>query len=83
VPDFFLTTFYAEGVTFARLASLLFDVPYGSTELMCHPGHADALLLEGSSYAKEREAELALLCDPGVRELIEKNGIELIGFGDL
>lgn len=83
VPDFFLRSFYAEGVTFEKLASLIFNVPLGSTELMCHPGRADALLLEGSSYGKEREAELALLCDPGVRELIEKNGIELIGFGEL
>lgn len=83
VPDFFLKTFYAEGVAFEKLAALIFNVPHGTTELMCHPGHADALLLEGSSYGKEREEELALLCDPGVRELIEKNGIELIGFSEL
>ena len=83
VPDFFLRTFYAEGVTFEKLASLLFNVPHGSTELMCHPGHADALLLEGSTYGKEREKEVELLCDPAVKELIEKNSIELIGFGEL
>jgi predicted glycoside hydrolase/deacetylase ChbG (UPF0249 family) len=83
VPDFFLKSFYAEGVTFEKLATLVFNVPYGTTELMCHPGYADPALLEGSSYAKEREKELALLCDPAVREVVEKNGIELIGFDQL
>lgn len=83
VPDFFLRSFYAEGVTFEKLAALIFNVPHGTTELMCHPARADALLLESSSYGRERETELALLCDPAVRELVEKNDIELIGFGEL
>ena len=32
---------------------------------MCHPGHADAALVEGSTYAKEREKELAIALRPG------------------
>ena len=80
VPDFFLKAFYLDGVSFEKLAALLFNVPHGVTELMCHPGHADEALLEGSSYAKEREMELEVLCDPAIREVVEKNGIELIGF---
>lgn len=83
VPDFFLKVFYAEGVTFENLASLLFDMPHGTTELMCHPGHADPALLEGSSYAKQREKELEILCDPAVRDLVLKNSIELVGFDRL
>jgi len=83
VPDFFLTAFYGDGVMFDKLAALLFNVPHGTTELMCHPGHADAALLEGSSYAKEREKELAILCDPGIREVVVKNSIQLVSFGAL
>jgi predicted glycoside hydrolase/deacetylase ChbG (UPF0249 family) len=83
VPDFFLKSFYRDGVSFEKLAALLFNVPHGTTELMCHPGHADEALLQGSSYAKEREKELEILCDAAVRDVVEKNGIELIGFDRL
>jgi len=83
VPDFFLTAFYGDGATFDKLAALIFNVPHGTTELMCHPGHADAALVESSSYAKEREKELSILCDPGIREVVVKNGIQLVSFGDL
>ena len=83
VPDFFLKAFYGEGATLLKLESLLLNVPNGTTELMCHPGHVDPELLESSSYAKEREKELAILCDPSLREVVEKNGIELIGFDRL
>jgi predicted glycoside hydrolase/deacetylase ChbG (UPF0249 family) len=83
VPDFFLSAFHGEGVAFDKLAALIFNVPHGTTELMCHPGYADAALLEGSSYAKEREKELAILCDPGIREVVDKNGVELVSFGEL
>ena len=83
VPDFFLTAFYGDGVTFDKLAALIFNVPHGTTELMCHPGRADAALIESSTYAKEREKELAVLCDPGIREVVIKNAIQLVAFGDL
>jgi chitin disaccharide deacetylase len=83
VPDFFLSAFYGDGVTFDKLAALVFNVPHGTTELMCHPGHADAALVETSSYAREREKELAILCDPGIREVVVKTGIQLVAFGEL
>lgn len=83
VPDFFLSAFYGDGVAFDKLAALIFNVPHGATELMCHPGHADAALVESSTYAREREKELAILCDPGIREVVVKNSIQLVGFGDL
>jgi predicted glycoside hydrolase/deacetylase ChbG (UPF0249 family) len=83
VPDWFLTSFHGDGATFGELTTLLLNVPNGTTELMCHPGRADAALLEGSSYAKEREKELEILCDPAVREVVAKNGIELVGFDQL
>ena len=83
VPDFFLTSFHLAGATFGELTTLLLNVPNGTTELMCHPGYSDPVLLEGSSYAKERERELEILCNPAVRAVAEKNRIDLIGFDQL
>jgi chitin disaccharide deacetylase len=53
----------------------------GVTELICHPGYVDAEL--SSSYAAEREVELATLCDDRVRRGIRERAIRLIGFRDL
>ncbi len=82
-PDYFLDSFYGEGATLENLRSLLEDLPEGTSELMCHPGYADQPLLAGSSYAKEREREFEILCDPAVRALVNENGIELISFDQL
>ncbi len=80
VPDHFLESFYSEGATTENLRSLLSRLPEGASELMCHPGYADRALLAGSSYAKEREREVEILCDPGLPALLQKHAIELIGF---
>jgi predicted glycoside hydrolase/deacetylase ChbG (UPF0249 family) len=57
------------------------DVEPGVTELMCHPGYADAGL--ASSYARMREPELHTLCDKRVRAALSRAGICLLGFRDL
>ena len=62
------------------LGLLRSGVGAGVTELVCHPGYADGL---ASSYAGEREIELATLCDPRLREALAVHQISLIGFGDL
>ena len=51
------------------------DVAEGVTELICHPGYADAQLV--SSYAREREVEVATLCDPRIRSALDALAIEL------
>ncbi len=53
------------------------------TELMCHPGHVDEELREGSTYALEREQELEILTDPRVLRAVQDHGIRLINFGTL
>ena len=53
----------------------------GWTELACHPGLVDDTLR--SSYAAEREVELATLCDPTVPHGLAERGIHLAGFRDL
>ena len=57
------------------------DLGEGATELICHPGYVDGSLQSG--YLREREAELATLCDPRVRRALRDLGVRLIGFRDL
>lgn len=54
----------------------------GVTELMCHPGYADAAL-SVSSYCAQREVELRAFCDPRVKEAIAAAGVRCITYKDL
>ncbi len=67
----------------ARLFALIPKLPVGITELMTHPGYADSALSEHDGYTWEREEELRVLCSRELRDLIQRNGIELASFGDL
>ncbi len=82
-PDYFVDRFYAQGATLEMLERILAELPEGTTELMCHPGRADAELKAGSTYADERERELSILCDPALRRLADERKIRLIGFDRL
>jgi predicted glycoside hydrolase/deacetylase ChbG (UPF0249 family) len=82
-PDHLDTSFYGPSATPAHLLDLLAHLPAGTTELMCHPGYADAGLLRGSSYNRQRESELAVLTSPDVIAPVRERGIELIRFGQL
>ena len=81
--DFFEEGFFGEGVSVARLVSLIEGLPAGSTELMCHPAHEDAELAATSSYAAVRVFELKALCDPEVSNAVDRRGIRLITFAEL
>jgi predicted glycoside hydrolase/deacetylase ChbG (UPF0249 family) len=83
-PDRFVDAFYGDGANAETLRAILRDLADGETsELMCHPGRADERLRAGSSYAREREREIALLCDPELRALLAEQGIELVSFREL
>ena len=83
VPDHFLESFYGDRATAENLRTLLARLQDGTSELMCHPGYADQALVAGSSYAKEREREVEILCDPAIPKLLQKYGIQLIRFESL
>ena len=51
----------------------------GFTELICHPGYCDGTLV--SSYAREREVEVATLSDPRTRRVLLDLGIRLVNHG--
>lgn len=88
-PDHFEATFYEDTVSVEYLASLLNDLLEGTTELMCHPGYADAALVsgndlvDGSAYNRPRETELAVLTNPGLFALLAENEIKRVSFSEL
>ena len=66
-----------EGVT-----QFVKSLPDGTTELMCHPGYADAALQKSPTRLQDsRQAELEILTDTGIRNLVASLGIRLIDYG--
>jgi len=57
------------------------EVADGVNELCCHPGYVDDGLR--SSYAGEREAELATLCHPVVAAVVAELEIRLVTFAEV
>jgi predicted glycoside hydrolase/deacetylase ChbG (UPF0249 family) len=53
----------------------------GIYELGCHPGYYDPA--ETYVYHRDRELELATLCDPRLREVLAQEGIELMSYHQL
>jgi predicted glycoside hydrolase/deacetylase ChbG (UPF0249 family) len=66
-----------EAIEVEALIGLIEGLPEGVTELGCHPG-LDAEL--DSSYRDERLKEVQTLCDPRVREAIDRAGVQLRPF---
>ncbi|HEV3334033.1 MAG TPA: ChbG/HpnK family deacetylase [Bryobacteraceae bacterium] len=67
-----------------QLVELMAVIPEGSTELMCHPGRCGEELRNAPTRLKEsREAELAALTAPEVREAVKRAGIELVNYRQL
>jgi predicted glycoside hydrolase/deacetylase ChbG (UPF0249 family) len=70
------------GKSFAtRLFALIPQLKAGTTELMTHPGYADASLAEHDSYTLERVTELRALTSREFRDLLARSGVTLTSFG--
>ena len=68
----------------AELVELLSVIPPGSTELMVHPGRCGPALRAARTRLKEsREAELAALVAPEVRQATLRHGITLVNYAAL
>jgi chitin disaccharide deacetylase len=84
VGDFYGQGGYAdthpEAISVDGLVRLIEALPPGVTELGCHPA---ALVDIGSVYGAERVTELATLCDPRVREVLDQQGVALRSFADM
>ena len=81
--DGFCEEFHGQGATLEAMLAILFAVPAGATEVMCHPGHVDDELRASSSYVDERRRELDVLVHREVRQAIQAVGVKLIHFGEL
>jgi hopanoid biosynthesis associated protein HpnK len=80
--DYFCGIAQTGELTRDGLEELLNSLPEGTTELMCHPGYADAALKKtGTRLQESRQAELAILTDTGIRNLVASQGIRLIDYG--
>jgi predicted glycoside hydrolase/deacetylase ChbG (UPF0249 family) len=72
-------TFWTEEV----LRHLLFTLPEGTSEIMCHPGWVDDELCAISSLTIPREREYQLFSLKELRRYIDHLGIKLTHFGSL
>jgi chitin disaccharide deacetylase len=83
-PDHFLGLALTGQLGPAALRRMIEELPEGSTEIMLHPGICDEDLgLTGSRLQRQRQLELDGLIDPDVRRTVEKEHIQLIGYGGL
>jgi predicted glycoside hydrolase/deacetylase ChbG (UPF0249 family) len=68
----------------AELVELMSLIPPGSTELMVHPGHCGPALRAAPTRLKDsREAELAALLAPEVRQAMDRHGVQLVNYSGL
>ncbi|WP_372384791.1 carbohydrate deacetylase [Vibrio sp. BS-M-Sm-2] len=87
-PDAFDMRFFDEGVSLAGLQDLLMSyqtaMPNGTVELMCHPAlSASEELKSLSSYSEKRVEEHQLLTSSELKQWLNDNQIECIGFNAL
>jgi predicted glycoside hydrolase/deacetylase ChbG (UPF0249 family) len=68
----------------AELEAILWNLPEGASELMCHPGYVDGALEQTRTrLLAERERELDALTREETRKLVAALGIQLIDYRDL
>ena len=64
--------------------AILGSIPPGTWEFVCHPGYNDADLSGVRTRLRESRAqELQLLMSATAREVLERNGVELISYREL
>jgi len=82
--DYFCGIAQTGVLTKKGVLQLLSNLPDGTTELMCHPGYADAEL-QGTAtrLQKSRQTELEILTDKEIRKSIAALGIRLINYREI
>ena len=80
--DYFCGIAQTGALTREGVEQLVKNLPDGTTELMCHPGYADAALQKTSTRLQDsRQTELRILTDTQIRNLVASLGIRLIDYG--
>jgi chitin disaccharide deacetylase len=79
--DYFCGIAQTGELTREGVMRLLRNLPDGTTELMCHPGYADAELQSTATRLQgSRQTELQILTDVEIRNLVASQGIRLIDY---
>ena len=82
--DYFCGIAQTGVLTKKGIQRMLASLPEGTTELMCHPGYADAELEKSATrLQKSRQTELEILTDKEIRKSIAVLGIRLINYGEI
>ena len=80
-PDNFLGLAMTGQLGPEALRRMIGTLPVGRTEIMLHPGICDQDLAKTDSrLQQQRQLELNGLMDPGVKHMIEKEGVQLISY---
>jgi predicted glycoside hydrolase/deacetylase ChbG (UPF0249 family) len=80
--DYFCGIAQTGELTREGLEQFVKSLPEGTTELVCHPGYADAALQKTPTRLQDsRQTELQILTDTGIRNLVASLGIRLIDYG--
>jgi chitin disaccharide deacetylase len=80
--DYFCGIAQTGELTREGVEQLMKSLPDGTTELVCHPGYADAALQKSPTRLQHsRPTELQILTDTGIRNLVASLGIRLIDYG--
>jgi predicted glycoside hydrolase/deacetylase ChbG (UPF0249 family) len=75
------TGFLDEDLLAAILRAVTEELPEGTWELVCHPGHDDRELAGIQTRLRSSRAlELRVLTSPRARELLESSGVQLISY---
>ncbi|MBO8128162.1 MAG: carbohydrate deacetylase [Peptococcaceae bacterium] len=85
-PDHFCGDWFAGGVSvraFKEYVTTALRAGVRVMELMTHPGIADDVLRQRSSYTSERERELAILCDPNLLRWLNDRNVRLSSYSVL
>jgi hopanoid biosynthesis associated protein HpnK len=82
-PDACIGVAATGGLDFHRFRALVENLPDGTWELVTHPGYNDRELdAVNTRLRASRETELALLTSGAVKELLERERIELISYAE-
>jgi predicted glycoside hydrolase/deacetylase ChbG (UPF0249 family) len=80
--DYFCGIAQTGELTREGITQFLKSLPEGTTELMCHPGYADAALQKTATRLQDsRQTELEILTNTEIRNLVASQGIRLIDYG--
>ena len=83
-PDGCIGVAATGGATLSTFERLLEGLPEGTWEMVSHPGYNDADLDKVKTRLRDsREKELAILTSPSLKDLLRREGIELISYREL